>query len=112
MKKKSKKAILKSRKQFRFKKIMIKGNKIMRHPAYIFYEKGNVYIYVNITHSSIVNGKIVIKLRKNPNPNDKDNSYYVEEIREDTKDSFGKRLHGWKLNSLDDAEIRELYKKR
>ena len=112
MKKKCKHALLKTRKQFRFKIILSNNKKLKRHPAYVFYEKGNIYFYVSITHSSEIKGKELIKLIKNPNPMDKRNAYYVVEIRKDTKDKFGKKLLNWKLDPEDDRKIRELYKKR
>lgn len=115
MKKKSKHAPIKRKKEIRFHKIdtiNMKGVKRdIFHPAYIFIEKGNVYIYVTITHSKEIEGHILIKLRKNPNPRDNNDAYYVAEIKTDTKDTFGKRRN-WKLDPLDDAEIRLLFNKK
>ena len=116
MKKKSKHAILKRKKEFRYKLILVKvkGKKDtkIRHPAYIFLEKGNVFAYVTITHSKVVGNKKMVKLANNPNPADKRDAYYVTEVRQDTKDKFGKRLNDWSLDEKDDEEIRKLYKKR
>lgn len=84
MKKKSKNAHLKRKKEFRLRKINV-GNKKIKHPAYVFLEMGNVYIFVNLTHSKEIKNKIVLKLKKNPNPKDNADSYYVEENHEDTK---------------------------
>lgn len=112
MKKKSKNTYSKNRKEFRFKNIEISNKAKMRHPVYVFVEKGNVYFYVNLTHSKEIAGKVVIKLTKNPNPDDRANSYFIEEIHEDTKDKFGKRLLGWEMDPKDDEIIRKLYKKR
>ena len=112
MKKKSKNTYSKNRKEFRFKNIEISNKAKMRHPVYVFVEKGNVYFYVNLTHSKEIAGKVVIKLTKNPNPDDRANSYFIEEIHEDTKDKFGKRLLGWEMDPKDDEIIRKLYKKK
>ena len=116
MKKKSKHAHLKRKKEFRFHAIKVptkKGKqKTIEHPAYIFLEKGNVYIYVPITHSSSVNDFMVIKLRKNPDPNDNRDSYYIADIRMDTKDSFSAMKKKWELDSKDDEEIRSLFNKK
>ncbi len=112
MKKKSKHIIPRRKKEFRFRKILLANKKYKRHPAYVFIEKGNIYVYVTITHSSSIKDKIIIKLKKNPNPEDNTNAYYVEEIHEDTKDKFGKRLTNWKISPEDDEKIRDLYKKR
>ncbi len=116
MKQKSKKQVLRKKKEFRFhkiEKINDKGAKTKKwHPAYVFLEKGNIYIYVSLTHSNNIDNLILIKLRKNPDPNDERDSYWVVEIKEDTKDRFGKREHGWDIDDLDDKDIRNEYEKR
>ena len=113
MKKKRKHAITKRKKEFRFHKteVLTKHGKIYYkvHPAYVFLEKGNNYIYVSITHSPYVKNRIVIKLRKNPNPIDSRDSYRVVEIREDKKDRFGRKQSGWRMNDEDDLDIRIEY---
>lgn len=116
MKKKSKHARLKRKNEFRFHKVEFKTkggkNYYILHPSYVFLEKGNIYIYVTITHSNHVEGLLVVKLRENPNPIDERDSFRVVEIREDTKDKFGRRIQGWKINELDREDIFEEYKKR
>lgn len=113
MKSKSKKAMLKRKNEFRFHKIFnINGKKLARHPAYIFLEKGNIYIYVSITHSKEIDNVVLIKLRKNPNPNDKKDAYYVAEIQMDTKDTFSANKTKWKIDELDENDIRELFNKK
>lgn len=116
MKKKSKHARLKRKNEFRFHRVEVKNKKgtttIIMHPSYVFLEKGNVYIYVTITHSNHVQGLLVVKLRKNPNPLDKNDSYRVVEIREDRKNRFGRRILGWSMDNLDKEDIFEEYKKR
>ena len=116
MKRKSKRKMLRKKKEFRYHNIETlnsKGKKIkIRHPTYVFLEKGNVYIYVSITHSNKLKDTFVIKLRKNPNPKDKRLSYRVSIAQEDTKDSFGRRQINWKMDPEDDNDIREEYKKR
>ena len=112
MKKKSKKAKYKKIKEFRYHTVDIvkDGKKTkLRHPTYIFLEKGDLFIYVTITHSNDVNGYLVIELRKNPNPNQNTPSYYVADIREDTKDRFGRREDDWKIDLLDDDDIRKWF---
>ena len=115
MKNKSKHAQLKRKKEFRYKKIEILTRnglkKKISHPAYIFLEKGNLYIYVTITHSESVENYLVLKLSENPNPLDKKDSYWIAEIRQDTKDKFEKRKDDWKMNEIDDLKIRELFEK-
>lgn len=114
MKKKNKHTLSKKKKEFRFRNVEIleRDDSIkIRHPAYIIVQKGNIYIYVTLTHSSNIDNKLVIELRQNPNPKDSKKSFYVAEIKEDIKDKFGRRLKDWKINELDDIEIRCLYKK-
>lgn len=55
---------------------------------------------------------VVVKLRKNPNPNDERISYYIEKVMIDNKVNFDKRLSNWEINIDDDSDIRELIKKR
>ena len=114
MKKKNKHALSRKKKEFRFKNVEIlegDGTITIRHPAYIIVQEGNVYIYVTLTHSSNVDDKLVIELRQNPNPKDSEKSYYIAEIKKDIKDQFGHKLKEWKIDKLDDADIRRLYEK-
>jgi len=114
MKSKSKHATQERKKDFRYTNVEFKINNSIikiRHPAYVIIKKGNIYLYVIITHSSEIDGKLVIKLKNNPNPNDIKDSYYIAEIKIDKKDKFGKRIKGWKMNPLDDLEIRKLLEK-
>ena len=116
MKSKSKNQIVRKRKEFRYHNVEIVNNNgtitRIRHPSYVFLEKGNIYIYISITHSDNVENSIVIKLRKNPNPNDKRESYRIAEIKEDTKDRFNRNLKKWVMDIEDDKDIRKEYEKK
>ena len=116
VKSKSKNQVVRKRKEFRYHNIVIVNENgtvtKIRHPSYVFLEKGNIYIYISITHSDSVKNAIVIKLKKNPNPHDQRDSYRIVGIKEDTKDRFGKRLTEWVMDIEDDEDIREEYKKR
>ena len=116
MKKKNKNAIIRKKKEFRFHKIELissnNKNSIGWHPAYVFLEKGNVFIYVSLTHSNSIKNGIVIKLKKNPNPKDNRDSFYVCEVKEDTKDRFRRRREGWSMDAEDDNAIRDLFMKK
>lgn len=48
-----------------------------------------------------------VKLRENPNKEDKRDSYRVIGYQEDTKDNFGKKITKWRINPLDDEDIRK-----
>ena len=115
MKKKSKKQALRKKKEFRYHNVNIMnldGKTIsIKHPTYVFLEKGNLYFYVVITHSNHVKDYLVIELRENSNPNDSKKSYWVAEVKEDTKDRFKKKEKDWKINQDDDNDIRNFYKK-
>ena len=116
MKKKSKHASLRRKHEFRYHDVEyvlesgIKAN--VRHPAYVFLEKGNVYIYVTITHSDNVKNCLVIELKRNPNHGDNSKSYWVASIKEDSKDHFGKNIQNWKIDPEDDAKIRAFFENK
>ena len=113
MKKKSKKARLKRKKEFRFHVVEVitrKGRKKnVRHPAYVFLEKGNLYIYVIVTHQKRVRDYMVIKLEKNPNPEDTTNAYVVMDVQKDLKSSFSERYSKWSITDKDDQLIRKFF---
>ena len=116
MKKKNKNAIIRKKKEFRYHKVKVKNKNDVeidiRHPCYIFLQIGNIYIYVQLTHSSIINGLILIELRENPDPMDSKKSYWIQEIKSDLKSTFTKVQKRWKINKDDDVDIRSLYYKK
>ena len=88
------KAKPKRKNEFRYHDLLIKTKtgkkKKIKHPSYVWQERGNVYDYHSITHSSDIEGVELIKLRKNPNPSDKRDSYYDSKSKSDIKSSFGR----------------------
>ena len=106
---------LKRKSEFRFHSVTIKvkkgKRKINKHPAYVFFQNGNLYIYVQLTHSKRIKGKVLIKMKKNPNPSDNRDSYYIEEVYEDDKSRFGKKKNKWVIDEKDEKKIRE-YKEK
>ena len=113
MEKNQKHKVFKKRKEFRYHPTNCKGKDgkmvVISHPTYIFLEEGNLYVFVTITHSNKVNDSFVIKLRKNPNPKDERDSYWVAEIRKDEIKNFGKKHNSWNIDELDDKAIREFF---
>ena len=113
MKKKSKNARLKRKNEFRFHKVEIitkKGRKKnIKHPAYVFLEQGNLFIYVIITHSKKVKNYMMIQLAKNPNPEDEKNAYVVMDIKKDVKPAFSQRYRKWSITEEDDQIIRNFF---
>lgn len=99
--------------RFTYHKVKVKnksGKEIdIKHPCYIFLQIGNIYIYVLLTHSTSINGLILIELRENLNSLDLRKSYWIREIKADLKSTFTKVLKKWKINKDDDADIRKLF---
>lgn len=97
----NKKSIIKKKQEFRYHpEIYISRNGriiYIVHPAFIILEENGNYIYVTITHSKKVKGKVVLKLNSNPNPKDNKEAYWVMEIRCDKKERFGKKRKKWEL---------------
>lgn len=116
MKSKNKNAITRKKKEFRYHKVKVKNkNNVeidIRHPCYIFLQIGNIYIYVQLTHSSIIDGLTLRELRENPDPIDSEKSYWIQEIKSDLKSTFTKVQKRWKINKEDDVDIRSLYNKK
>ena len=116
MKKKvTSKTIPVAKNEFRFHNVLVKTPKTVfkkRHPAYVWRAKGNTYDYYTLTHSSKVPGVNVRKLRKNPDPKDKRDSYVSVESKSDIKSAFGKKQRHWKLDPLDREELKGQTKKR
>ena len=110
MKKKNKKATPRKIKEFRYhcvEIVIVQRKKKIWHPTYVFLLIGNTYKYVVVTHSKSVKGKMLIKLRKNPNPKDKRESYRSVEIKTDTRDKFSRPRENWEMDPLDDQDIRK-----
>lgn len=105
---------LRKKQEFRYHNVPVSDKKgrirFVKHPCYIFLENDDLYLYVTLTHSQKVGDYLVILLRKNPNPNDKRESYYVAEVRVDKKIKFDRFAKKWELDPLDDEDIRKLYK--
>ncbi len=100
--------------EFRFHDVVIvkgKSTKRKKHPAYVWRARGNTYDYYTLTHSSKVPGVKVRKLRKNPDPKDKRDSYVSVESKNDIKSTFGKKQRHWKLDPLDKKELKGETKK-
>lgn len=88
------------------------GNKESRgHPAYIYQKVGDSYKFIGITHSPITHKVRNIKLDKNPNPNDPEDSYARPRPGVGKIKRFGKKKKGWKLSKSDKEKMREIAKK-
>ena len=99
----------KRKNEFRYHAVIIRSSngkrKKIRHPSYIWRQRGNMYDYHTITHSKQIDGIELKELRSNPNPKDKRKSYYDVNSKTDTKSSFGRKRKGWKLHPLDQSDI-------
>ncbi len=78
------------------------------HPAYIFAQVGNEFIFVGITHADITDGIRNIKLEKNPNPADNSPSYMRPFANKKHKANFGKKQKGWSITERDKNKARKL----
>lgn len=114
--KKHSKSQSKRKNEFRYHNIVIRSKKgrkkSIRHPAYIWKQRGNIYDYHSITHSSAVDGINLQKLTRNPNPVDKRDAYFDIDSKSDIKSSFGRKKRRWKLSDEDRIEIHQRHKKR
>lgn len=83
------------------------------HSRYLFKKSGKKYSGLKLTHGDRVNGKKGIPLKKNPEPNPKDNRpvNVIPEIVEVHEDQLSKRLEGWKFSDEDKEMVFELIKK-
>lgn len=84
----------------------------LKHPAYIFLQKGRICVYVTITHSKKIRGLLLIKLKKNPNPQDKQEAFWVAKIKRGNIKHFGRRKNKWLIDDNDDLKIRDFFDKK
>ena len=114
MKNKSKHARAKKIKEFHYHNVEVKTKngkiKKIKHPVYAFLQTGNVLVYITISHSRDIPHIETVELRTNPNPKDKRKAFRIKRFYKDTLDTFGVRKKEWKINPLDDEDIRNEYK--
>ena len=85
------------------------GNKGAKgHPAYIYQKVGDSYKFIGITHSPITQRVRNIKLDKNPNPYDTQDSYARPKPGIGKISRFGKKKKGWKLSKTDKKKMRKI----
>ncbi len=97
---------LKRRSEFRTNN----SNKGRGHPSYIYKKIGDEYFFIGITHSPITANMKNIKLDKNPNPSDKEDSYFRPFATKDKTYRFGKKKKGWKLSKKDKKKTKMIRK--
>lgn len=84
------------------------------HPNYVFGRVGDKYKSFGLTHKPKENHPYV-PLTKNPNPNDKTNSYLQKQVLTTHKRFFEEKEKDWSFSSEDRAVVRhhiKKYKKR
>ena len=79
-----------------------------KHPVHIFARAGNDYVFFVITHSEQTRGVKNIKLHKNPDPRDKDKSYFNPKPRRQRVSSFGNVKTNFVLSKIDDEKMKPL----
>ena len=95
---------LKRRNEFRTNN----SRKARGHPTYIYKKVGDDYYFIGITHSDVTQGAKNIKLDKNPNPNDKRDSYFRHFASKDKTSKFGKKKKGWRLSFKDRLKAKKI----
>lgn len=90
-------------------KIQIRYNYKTKHHSAVVGEENQNYDHVPLTHSPETSGRKNIKLKKNPNPEDKEDSYMVSRVRRHPKKTFTKEKENWKLDSEDEKKAYEIY---
>lgn len=81
------------------------------HPAYVFGEKGDSYIYIGLTHSPKTYKVKNYKLSRNPNPKDSKDSYVRPFATLDKKSKFSKPKKTWSLSKKDKKLMNKIKKK-
>lgn len=75
------------------------------HPHYVFGETNGKYKSLGLT-STPVKGIRHVKLKKNPEPNNKDDSYLQMRVHTAKKKYYTEPLSGWKFSKDDMAIVR------
>jgi hypothetical protein len=78
------------------------------HPAYIYAKVGKKYKFIGITHADITKGVSNIPLDRNPDPNDKRQSYLRPKADSQNRSTFGKRLEGWHFGESDKPKVKKV----
>ena len=81
------------------------------HPTHIYAQKGDKYIFIEITHAEITEGVKNIPLEKNPEPGNKSQAYIRPHSNEAHKSSFGAKLKGWFFSDNDKKKVERIKKK-
>lgn len=82
------------------------------HPAYIYAQVGNDYLYIGITHGEYTFGHKNIPLSHNPNGKDKTRAFVRGVTLRANRSAFGARLKGWSFTAQDKKIIRAIIEKR
>ena len=88
--------------------IHIRKNNISNHPAIIIGEDGRSYLIIPMTSEPI---KKTVKLRRNPNPHSREDSYVIFRMRANKKSAFSAPLN-WTLHPKDYEMIEEYARKK
>ena len=87
-------------------------NKLIKHPAYIFAKKGDIFYCFYVTHQKKWKGIKNIPLHGKLNPNDTHEKQYIVPILAKAKiDKFYENTLPLKFSKKDGSILRMLYKK-
>ncbi len=82
------------------------------HPAYIYAQIGDDFMFLGITHSPITRGIKNIKLDENPNINDDSVAYIKNNPQRDRQNQFDKEKLPFKLSEQDKKKVDKIIKKK
>lgn len=95
-------------KKKKFRPQFRRGRKVNAgHPVYVYDQKNGVFHYIGLTHSKITKGLKNIPLEKNPNPNDKRQSF-VRPKTEKSNAKFQTTYKDWSLTKRDKKTVKSI----
>ena len=91
-------------------------NRKRKHYSYLFKDAGtgrkNIVLSSKPYRKEHKKLKKNIKLFKNPNPNNQNQSYLIPKIYIDSIDSFDERVLKWRFHSSDKRKVKRIKKKK
>lgn len=81
------------------------------HPKYVFERKGEIYVYLSMTHKPPKDTvKDYIPLEHSANPKDKRKAYINTKSESDNMGNFGARKKGWFFTDKDSKTVKGIIK--
>lgn len=93
-----------------YKKWDVFYNKKRKHPSITIKDKDDKWVNVKLTHD-YSESPYLIKLKKNPNKNDLEDSYVHTKLRIDNQRNKGDKYFNYKIALVDKIRIKRYVKK-